>query len=57
MSPFKARDKVIIIDSMASDWIGREAVITKVYIDDWGFYFYELNIGGGHWTPSNLKKI
>lgn len=57
LNPLQVGDNVKIVDTMATYWIGKEAVITKVIKDNAGFYCYELNIGGGHWTRLTLKKI
>jgi hypothetical protein len=51
---FKVGDTVKITDSMARDWIGRKAIITKVI--SCNPICYELNIGGGHWLHSTLEK-
>jgi len=50
-------DKVEIIDSMDRDWIGKEAVIRKVLNHPNEPIFYQLDIGGGDWLGSCLKRI
>lgn len=52
---YSVGDKVEIIDAMASDWIGKKAVVTKVISNN--PICYKLDIGGSHWLHSTLKKI
>ena len=54
---YSVGDKVVIIDSMDSSWIGKEATITRSFKYPNEPRYYELNLGGGHWTGSMLKKI
>jgi hypothetical protein len=54
---YSVGDKVKIIDAMAIDWIGKEAVITKVLNYKDTPLGYKLDIGGGHWLHSTLEKI
>jgi hypothetical protein len=46
--------KVKIVDVMSADWIGKEAVVTKVISVN--PICYLLDIGGGHWLNSCVKK-
>lgn len=56
-SMFSEGDRVKIIDSMDSGWIGKKATITRVFHHSNEPIFYQLNIGGGDWLGSCLKKI
>jgi hypothetical protein len=54
---YKSGDKVKIIDSMDSRYIGKVAAITNVLSYPNEPIRYQLNLGGGDWLGSCLKKI
>ena len=47
--------KVKIVSAMSSEWVGKEAFISRVVSTN--PICYELNIGGGHWLNSCLMKV
>ncbi len=54
----KVGDRVIITDSMDSDYLGKTAAIVRTFQHNGEPRYYQLDIGGGDWTASclNLTK-